>query len=143
MHTVSSGTHAQNRKHNTQQPAMPSQQPPSTAHTHVHRHQDKAPTRHKGAPGAPTEPIRVSVDVLCVLHDCALGISPVTSYSGVKSLYIQRPSVVTDSHPCYQVCPTVCPKNPIVCLCSILWPACCSLLGFTPRDGALQWFPYR
>ena len=28
--------------------------------------------------------IRVSVDALCALHDCALGISPVTSDSGVK-----------------------------------------------------------
>ena len=26
----------------------------------------------------------MSVDVLCAIHDCALGISPVTSYSGVK-----------------------------------------------------------
>ena len=31
--------------------------------------------------------IRVSVDALCALHDCALGISPVTSYSGVKVYY--------------------------------------------------------
>ena len=56
MHTVSSVTYAQNRKHKTQQPATSRQQPPSTAHTHVHRHQDKAPTRHKCAPGAPTKP---------------------------------------------------------------------------------------
>ena len=27
----------------------------------------------------------VRVDVLCALHDCALRISPVTSYSGVKN----------------------------------------------------------
>ena len=56
MYTVSSGTHAQNRKHNTQHPAAPRRQPPSTAHTHVHRHQDRAPARHKGSPGAPTKP---------------------------------------------------------------------------------------
>ena len=56
MHTVSSGTHAQNRKHHTQQPASPRRQPPSTAHTHVHRHQGKEPTHHEGAPGAPTKP---------------------------------------------------------------------------------------
>ena len=29
--------------------------------------------------------IRVSVDVLCALHDCALGTSPVTSYSDANS----------------------------------------------------------
>ena len=55
MHTVSSGTHAQNRKHNTQL-ATPRRRPPSTAHTHVHRHQHDAPTRHQGAPGAPIKP---------------------------------------------------------------------------------------
>ena len=27
---------------------------------------------------------RVSEDVMCAIHDCALGISPVTSYSGVR-----------------------------------------------------------
>ena len=27
----------------------------------------------------------MSVDVLCAMHDCALGFSPVTSYSGVKN----------------------------------------------------------
>ena len=50
MHTVSSGTHAQNRKHNTQQPATPRRQPPNTEHANVHRHRDEAPTRRKGAP---------------------------------------------------------------------------------------------
>ena len=28
----------------------------------------------------------MSVDVLCAMHDCALGFSPVTSYSGVKKI---------------------------------------------------------
>ena len=26
------------------------------------------------------------MDALCALHDCAMGISPVTSYSGVKDI---------------------------------------------------------
>ena len=34
--------------------------------------------------------IRVSEEVLFAIHDCALGISPVTSYSGVKT-YLATP----------------------------------------------------
>ena len=35
----------------------------------------------------------MSADALCAIHDCALGISPVTSYSGVKSIY-ERAAIV-------------------------------------------------
>ena len=153
MHTVSSGTHAQNRKHNTHQPATPSRQPPvqhtptctgtrtkprraikarrvhqPSRHRNRHRHPHRTPAATTDAARAPqTTPldkaprrqrarstrwtthnyaatpqtahptvhpltsrhqiqIRVSVNVLCALHDCALGSSPVTSYPGVKSI---------------------------------------------------------
>ena len=33
----------------------------------------------------------VSVDILCAMHDCALGISPVTSYSGVTDWAEKQP----------------------------------------------------
>ena len=46
MHTVSSGTHAKNRKHNTQQPATPSRQPPQ------HSTHPRAPAPRQ-SPGAP------------------------------------------------------------------------------------------
>ena len=35
------------------------------------------------------EVIRVSVDVFCAILGCALGISPATSYSGGKILFME------------------------------------------------------
>ena len=35
--------------------------------------------------------MRVSVDVFCAIHDCALGDSPVTSYSGEKNEMTMTP----------------------------------------------------
>ena len=70
------------------------------------RHQRTRSNRHTTPNHAPApqtahptvhNPIRVSVDALCALRDCALGISPVTSYSGVKK-DPKRNSVHCDSN---------------------------------------------
>ena len=58
---------------------------------------------------------RVSVDALCALHVCALGISPVTSYSGVKRFSSQSwPTFVrfTRGSPRVQAERETCPDAP-------------------------------